>query len=303
MCSYSTASRSESALLLGLRVARGRGTSRHIWGVPATATADACLTSAHARKPTESAGSGVTHSPLSKSSLSKFRFAISPLANFQVLLTRCAGMGADKRVLEDPFGLPRRETVPDVPVGAPAQVQVVEIDQDDGGSVSEEEAPPPPPRARESDEYGPVSIHIPGAAGGAGGGKGGKEKKKKKTLTKEEKAANAAKKKHEKIMRAVYKDSLEDSQTLSRKKCWGDDNYRVVINTVEDIKAAMDACDKAALVLDTEDDIINNPAASPAYMAHMTVRNPIILDLLKKIDKYAKKMPEDAVFTRLDAEN
>ena len=211
-------------------------------------------------------------------------------------------MGADKRVLDDPFGLPRRETMPDVPVGAPAQVQVVEIDQDDGGSVSEEEAPPPPPLARESDEYGPVSIHIPGAAGGAGGGKGGKEKKKKKTLTKEEKAANAAKKKHEKIMRAVYKDRLEDSQTLSRKKCWGDDNYRVVINTVEDIKAAMDACDKAALVLDTEDDIINNPAASPAYMAHMTVRNPIILDLLKKIDKYAKKMPEDAVFTRLDAE-
>eukprot|EP00961_Rhodomonas_salina_P130266 1754072-Rhodomonas_salina.1 len=64
-------------------------------------------------------------------------------------------------------------------------------------------------------------------------------------------------------MRAVYKDHLEDSQMLSRKKCWADDNYRVVINTVQDVKAAMDACDKAALVLDTEDDIINNPAASP----------------------------------------
>eukprot|EP00961_Rhodomonas_salina_P004721 64031-Rhodomonas_salina.1 len=87
------------------------------------------------------------------------------------------------------------------------------------------------------------------------------------------------------MMRAVYKQHLEDSQPISSKNCWADANYQVVVNMVEDIKAAMDACDKAALVLNTEDDIINNPAASPAYMAHMTVSNPIILDLLKKVDK------------------
>eukprot|EP00961_Rhodomonas_salina_P273106 3690216-Rhodomonas_salina.1 len=59
----STTSTSESALQPGLRVAR-RGTSRHIWGVPATTIVDASPRSALARKPTESAGSGVTHSPL-----------------------------------------------------------------------------------------------------------------------------------------------------------------------------------------------------------------------------------------------
>eukprot|EP00961_Rhodomonas_salina_P168040 2265263-Rhodomonas_salina.1 len=33
-------------------------------------------------------------------------------------------------------------------------------------------------------------------------------------------------------------------------------------------------------------------------MAHMTVQNPFVLDLLKKVEKHSKKMPKNAVFTR-----
>eukprot|EP00961_Rhodomonas_salina_P004722 64031-Rhodomonas_salina.2 len=88
---------------------------------------------------------------------------IAQLANFQFLLTRCAGMGADKCILEDPFGLPCQETVPDVPVGVP--VEVVKIDQDNCD----------------------IAIHIPGAVKG-------KEKKKKPTA--KERAEDAEKKKH-----------------------------------------------------------------------------------------------------------